>query len=85
MRLVNPVNQLVLWEQDIDKIVSASFYKLSRAVVREYEGDKYLTLNKKSTIEKTTAKGPVTLLRLRETYEKRMKINAIIFIRTKIL
>jgi hypothetical protein len=29
--------------------------------------------------------GPVTLLRMRETYEKRMKINAIIFIRTKIL
>ena len=31
------------------------------------------------------SKGPVTLLRMRETYEKRMKINAIIFIRTKIL
>ena len=30
-------------------------------------------------------KGPVTPLRMRETYEKRMKINAIIFIRTKIL
>jgi hypothetical protein len=30
-------------------------------------------------------KGPVTLLRMRETYEKRMKINEIIFIRTKIL
>ena len=30
-------------------------------------------------------KGPVTLLRMRETYEKRMKINAIIFIRTTIL
>ena len=28
-------------------------------------------------------KGPVTLLRMRETYEKRMKINEIIFIRTK--
>jgi hypothetical protein len=42
MRLVNPVNRLVLWEQDIDKVVSASFYKLSTAVVREYEGDKYL-------------------------------------------
>ncbi|CAB4010748.1 ATP-dependent DNA helicase PIF1 [Paramuricea clavata] len=47
--------RLVLWEQDIDKVVSASFYKLSRTVVREYEGDKYLTLNKKSTIEETTA------------------------------
>jgi hypothetical protein len=32
-----------------------------------------------------TVKGPVTLLRMRETYEKRMKINEIIFIRTKIL
>ena len=29
--------------------------------------------------------GPVTLLRMRETYEKRMKINEIIFIRTKII
>ena len=28
-------------------------------------------------------KGPVTLLRMRETYDKRMKINEIIFIRTK--
>jgi hypothetical protein len=28
--------------------------------------------------------GLVTLLRLRETYEKRMKINEIFFIRTKI-
>jgi hypothetical protein len=31
------------------------------------------------------SKGPVTLLRMRETCEKRMKINEIIFIRTKIL
>ena len=30
-------------------------------------------------------KGPVTLLRMKETYEKRMKINEIIFICTKIL
>ena len=28
-------------------------------------------------------KGPVTLLRMRETYELRMKIQKIIFIRTK--
>jgi hypothetical protein len=35
--------------------------------------------------ETLTSKGPVTLLRMRETYEKRMKINEIIFIRTKIL
>jgi hypothetical protein len=34
---------------------------------------------------KIPTEGPVTLLRMRETYEKRMKINAIIFIRTKIL
>jgi hypothetical protein len=33
----------------------------------------------------TFSKGPVTLLRMRETYEKRMKINEIILIRTKIL
>jgi hypothetical protein len=31
------------------------------------------------------SKGPVTLLRMRETCDKRMKINEIIFIRTKIL
>ena len=29
---------------------------------------------------KKGTKGPVTLLRMRETYEKRMKINKIIFI-----
>jgi hypothetical protein len=30
------------------------------------------------------SQGPVTLLRMRETYEKRMKINEIIFIRTEL-
>ncbi|XP_028417728.1 uncharacterized protein LOC114542249 isoform X2 [Dendronephthya gigantea] len=48
--------RLVLWEQDINKVESGSFYKLSNTVVREYENEKYLTLNKKSKIESTVAK-----------------------------
>jgi hypothetical protein len=31
-----------------------------------------------------TCKGPITLLRMRKTYEKRMKIDEIIFIPTKL-
>ena len=43
------------------------------------------TDHRRNNFESDICKGPVTLLRMRETYEKRMKINAIIFIRTKIL
>ena len=45
----------VLWESDVDKVQSGSHYKISRAVVKEYEGSKYLTMNRKSAIEQTTA------------------------------
>ena len=40
--------RLVLWENDIDRVTSASICKV---VVREYENVKYLTLNKSSTIK----------------------------------
>lgn len=43
--------RIVLWESDIEKISSGSHYTLSTAVVREYDGDKYITLNRKSTIK----------------------------------
>ena len=39
----------------------------------------------KKKLETLGLKGPVTLLRMRKTYEKRMKINELLFIRTKIL
>jgi hypothetical protein len=37
--------RMVLWESDIAKVTSGSHYTLSRGVVREYDGDKYVTLN----------------------------------------
>lgn len=45
----------VLWENDIDRMKSGSHYTISRAVVKEYEGNKYLTMNKKSEIKESTA------------------------------
>ncbi len=35
--------RVVLWENDIDKIKSGCYYKISRAVVKQYEGNKYIT------------------------------------------
>ena len=45
----------VLWEGDIEKIQSGSHYIISRAVVKEYEGNKYLTMNRKSEIKESTS------------------------------
>lgn len=44
----------VLWQSDIEKIQSGSHYTISRAVVKEYEGNKYLTMNRKSEIKQST-------------------------------
>ena len=43
--------RLVLWENDINRVTSASIYTISKVVVREYDNAKYLTLNKTSTIK----------------------------------
>ena len=43
--------RLVLWENNINRVTSASVYNLSKVVVHEYDNAKYLTLNKTSTIE----------------------------------
>jgi hypothetical protein len=45
--------RVVLWENDTSRVTSGTTYKLSNVMVREYEGNKYLTLNKNSTIEST--------------------------------
>jgi hypothetical protein len=50
-----------------------------------YYGSANFDINFRQFYSLHRAKGPVTLLRMRETYQKRMKINEIIFIRTKIL
>lgn len=47
--------RIVLWESDIEKISSGSHYTLSAAVVREYDGDKYITLNRNSIIKEESA------------------------------
>ena len=46
--------RLVLWEKDIVRVTSDSSYKLSNVMVREYDQSKYLSLSKKSIIEKVT-------------------------------
>ena len=46
--------RVVLWENDIDKIKSGCHYKISRAVVKQYEGNKYITINRKSHIKQST-------------------------------
>jgi hypothetical protein len=46
--------RVVLWENDIDKIKSGCHYKISRAVVKQYEGNKYITINRKSDIKQST-------------------------------
>ena len=43
--------RLVLWENDISKVSSASTYTLSNVVLKEFQEVKYLTLNKSSTIK----------------------------------
>ena len=43
--------RLVLWESDITRVISKSVYNISKIVVREFDGAKYLTLNKQSVIE----------------------------------
>ena len=45
---------VVLWQNDIDRIKSGCHYKISRAVVKEYEGNKYITLNRKSDIKESS-------------------------------
>ena len=46
--------RVVLWQNDIDRIKSGCHYKISRAVVKEYEGNKYITLNRKSDIKESS-------------------------------
>ena len=50
--------RLVLWENDIHRVTSATVYSISKIVVREYEKAKYLTLHKMSSIDKSNI--PIT-------------------------
>ena len=42
--------RLVLWENEITKVNSESAYKLIRVMVREYNDNKYLTVNKQTIV-----------------------------------
>ena len=42
--------RVVLWENDISKISSDLSYKLYKVMVKNYQGNKYLTLNKQTII-----------------------------------
>ena len=43
--------RLVLWKSDITGVISNSLYNIPKTVVREFDGAKYLTLNKQSVIK----------------------------------
>lgn len=46
--------RLVLWENDITKVTTDSSYKLRKVMVRVYDEEKYLTLNKQAIINQIT-------------------------------
>ena len=43
--------RLVLWEKDIQNVQSRNTYTVTRAIVKTYNGEKYLTLNHTTTIQ----------------------------------
>lgn len=45
--------RLVLWESDIHKIESGDIYCLKRAIVKDFNNNNYITLNKQTEIEKS--------------------------------
>ena len=46
--------RLVLWEEDIKRIQSGNTYKFCKAIVRSYQKQKYITLNKQTSIHSST-------------------------------
>ena len=42
--------RIVLWENDIDKIATGNSYNLSNAVIRQYNQENYLCLNRQSAV-----------------------------------
>ena len=45
--------RLVLWESDIDRVQNGQTYNLTRAIVKNFQDDKYITLNRQSAIAQT--------------------------------
>lgn len=46
--------RLVLWENDIQKVQSGETYMLTRSVVREFDNQPYITINKETQISKVS-------------------------------
>ena len=46
--------RLVLWEEDTKRIQSGNTYKFCKAIVKSYQQQKYITLNKQTTIQSST-------------------------------
>ena len=46
--------RLVLWENDIQKVQSEETYMLTRSVVREFDNQPYITINKETQISKVS-------------------------------
>ena len=45
--------RLVLWESDIDRVQNGQTYNLTRAIVKNFQDNKYITLNRQSAIAQT--------------------------------
>lgn len=48
--------RLVLWETDIDQVQNGLTYNLTKALVKNFQNNKYITLNRQSTITQTQMK-----------------------------
>jgi len=46
--------RLVLWEEDTKRIQSGNTYKFSKAIVKSYQKQKYITLHKHTSIQSST-------------------------------
>ena len=45
--------RLVLWESDVDQVQNGQNYNLTRAIVKNFQDNKYITLNRQSAIAQT--------------------------------
>lgn len=45
--------RLVLWQSDIDRVQNGQTYNLTRAIVKNFQDTKYITLNRQSAIAQT--------------------------------
>lgn len=48
--------RIVFWQSDIEIIQSGSSYELTRAIVKNYDGENYITINRQTVLRNSTVK-----------------------------